>query len=132
MPDDLLPPGTAQPDLETLILNRLQDRKRGQTLEQLAEFLQAPQGVVRAVLEQSRQRGAVFFADGAWHLDTRSFDVPDRPQLKQIAAGIYQCSRCDVKFEMTPASLSHKNWRQRLENDYALHVAQEHPEKSSE
>ncbi len=58
--------------------------------------------------------------------------MPNRPQLKQIAAGIYQCSICDVKFEMTPASLSHKNWRRRLENDYALHVAQEHPEKSTE
>jgi hypothetical protein len=62
----------ARPTIETRILNRLQERKRGQTLEQLAEFLPASQALTRATLVQLQKEGDVFFAVSV----RRSFQLP--------------------------------------------------------
>lgn len=59
---------TVPPDLETLILLRLQDCLRGQSLEELSEFLQAPLGDTREALYTLLEVHAVFFSNGSWHL----------------------------------------------------------------
>lgn len=56
-------------DLETLILNRLQERKRGQTVDELAEYLRAPRAFVLVALHKLLQNGRVFRdLDGAWRM----------------------------------------------------------------
>lgn len=50
-----------------------------------------------------------------------------RPQLKQVATGIYQCTACDFKILMKrPRALSGKEWKEHLENRLAMHIAESH------
>ena len=57
------------PELEAKILNRLQEMKRGQTTEQLAEHCQTPVTFVRVELEEQRKGGSVEMdKNGVWHL----------------------------------------------------------------
>ena len=53
--------------LETRIMNRLQERKRGQTLEELQEYLREPAGRILSVLQPLRAEGFVVkSANGVW------------------------------------------------------------------
>jgi len=57
------------PELETKILNRLQEMKRGQTAEQLAEHCKAQVAFVLVELEEQRKGGFVERdKDGVWRL----------------------------------------------------------------
>lgn len=53
-------------DLETDIMNHLQGKKRGQTIEELSKHLKKPQGVILTVLEALRKENYVTFKDGVW------------------------------------------------------------------
>ena len=55
-------------ELETLILRRLQDCARGQTIMELASFLQSPLGDTREALYTLLEVHCVLFSDGRWHL----------------------------------------------------------------
>ena len=57
--------------------------------------------------------------------------MSQKPFLKQIGAGIFQCSACTFKIEMTPAALSRKGWQRQRDNDFAKHVAREHRSESA-
>ncbi len=46
-------------ELETAILNRLQEKKHGQTIEQLSEHLKRPHGVILPVLHTLRKDNCV-------------------------------------------------------------------------
>jgi len=57
------------PELETKILLRLQEMKRGQTAEQLGEYCNAPVAFVLIELEEQRKGGFVERdKNGVWHL----------------------------------------------------------------
>ena len=50
-----------------------------------------------------------------------------RPQLKQVATGIYQCTACDFKILMNrPRALSSMEWKDRMNNRLAMHIAESH------
>jgi DNA-binding IscR family transcriptional regulator len=53
-------------DLETDIMNYLQLKKRGQTVEELSKHLKKPQSMIRTVLEALRKENFVAFKDGVW------------------------------------------------------------------
>ena len=53
-------------DLETDIMNYLQGKKRGQTIDELSKQLKKPQGVILTVLEALRKENYVAFKDGVW------------------------------------------------------------------
>ena len=59
---------TQTSDLETDIMNRLQVKKRGQTIEELSQHLKKPQGAILTVLEALRKENYVDFIDGAWSM----------------------------------------------------------------
>lgn len=60
-------PVTSMAHLETRIMNRLQERKRGQTLEELQEYLREPAGRILSVLVPLRGEGFVAkSASGVW------------------------------------------------------------------
>jgi len=54
-------------DLETDIMNHLQRKKRGQTIEELSQYLKKPQGVILTVLEALRKGRPCYFQ--RWRLD---------------------------------------------------------------
>jgi hypothetical protein len=49
-------------------MNRLQVKKRGQTIEELSQHLKKPQGAILTVLEALRKENYVDFIDGAWSM----------------------------------------------------------------
>jgi hypothetical protein len=59
---------TIPPDLETLILCRLQDCPGGQSLRELADFLDASQADTREALYTLLEAHAVIFSNGLWYL----------------------------------------------------------------
>jgi DNA-binding IclR family transcriptional regulator len=53
--------------LETRTMNRLQEQKRGQTLEELQEYLREPAGRILSVLQPLRAEGFVAKSEsGVW------------------------------------------------------------------
>jgi hypothetical protein len=57
------------PDLETRILNRLQDRSPGQTVEQLSAFLkEIREPVILLALHHLRDLGQITESNGVWKL----------------------------------------------------------------
>jgi len=59
---------TIPPDLETLIICRLQGCPGGQSLRDLAEFLNASQADTREALYTLLEAHAIFFSNGSWYL----------------------------------------------------------------
>ncbi len=56
-------------DLETRILNRLQEKKRGQTVEQLQKYFKVRlESTVLVVLHNLRRHGSVTCEKGVWSL----------------------------------------------------------------
>ena len=53
-------------DLETEIMNRLQIKKRGETIKELSQHLKKPQSAILMVLEALRKENFVAFKDGVW------------------------------------------------------------------
>lgn len=53
-------------DLETDLMNRLQMRKRGQSIEELSKELKKPQGAILSVLQALRKENYVALKDGLW------------------------------------------------------------------
>jgi hypothetical protein len=56
------------PMLEARVMNRLQERKRGQTIEQLQEHTKATQGQILTVLEVYAKENLVSVSNGVWTL----------------------------------------------------------------
>jgi hypothetical protein len=55
-------------DLEARVMNRLQEQKTGQTIEQLETFLGVPQSKILAVLMPHQREGYVTQKSGVWVL----------------------------------------------------------------
>ena len=53
-------------NLETEIMNRLQIKKRGETIKELSQHLKEPQSAILMVLEALRKENFVAFKDGVW------------------------------------------------------------------
>jgi predicted transcriptional regulator len=53
-------------DLETKLMNRLQIKKRGQTIEELSKELKKPQDAILTVLQALRKENYVALKDGVW------------------------------------------------------------------
>ena len=64
-------------DLEARIMNRLQEQKRGQTIEQLQEYLKEPQARILSVLMPLKAEGFVALSEGR-RVDNgpRSINIP--------------------------------------------------------
>ena len=56
-------------ELEPRILDRLQDRKRGQTVDQLQAHLKAPQSFILSVLYKLKAEGQVSESKRVWKLE---------------------------------------------------------------
>lgn len=53
-------------DLETDIMNQLQGKKRGQTIQELSQHLKKPQGVILTVLYKLQSENLIAQKDGVW------------------------------------------------------------------
>ena len=54
------------PAVEAEITHRLEDKKRGQTVDELQEYLKRPKAVILDALHELQKRGFVAIKEGVW------------------------------------------------------------------
>ena len=63
------------PILESLVMNQLRENKRGQTIDELQQHLQEPQGRILTVLHELAQEGQVELQNGLWFTRGKAIDT---------------------------------------------------------